>query len=533
LSSGPGASRLWVRLAALGALLCGVIVACTPLTGGSGSKPPGHSTSASVSSAEQVAGGPKGSYIVPPGIHKIKHVIVIMQENRSFDSYFGTYPGADGIPMSHGQPTVCVPGPHAGCNRPYHDTADMNGGGPHSMSNSIADVNGGKMDGFVKQRDAARGSCTNPDNPACQGFGPPDVMGYHTAAEIPNYWAYAKNFVLDDHMFEPVKSWSLPEHEFLMSACAARCKNKSPMSCVNNPAGGYGVPAIERAVDSELTTGKTTIDLAWTDITWLLYMHHVSWGYYVQDGWQPDCTNDAAETCKPVKQAFYTPGIWNPLPLFTDVQLDKQLGNIKPLAQFLAAAKRGTLPAVSWVVPSADDSEHPPNSVHMGQAYTTALINAVMESPDWSSTAIFLGWDDWGGFYDQVVPPNVDINGYGLRVPSITISPYSRAGYIDHGQLSQDAYLKFIEDDFLGGARLDPATDGRPDPRPNVREDSAALGNLIRDFNFGQTPRKPLLLATNPKSDSPVIPAYFTGRPACVGCTVVPPGSLPVSLTTG
>jgi phospholipase C len=117
----------------------------------------------------------------------------------------------------------------------------------------------------------------------------------------------------------------------------------------------------------------------------------------------------------------------------------------------------------------------------------------------------------------------VDQNGYGLRVPSITISPYAKRGYIDHQTLSSDAYLKFIEDDFLGGARLNPKTDGRPDPRPDVRENASILGNLATEFNFSQAPRPPVLLATNPPTDSPTIPPYFAGLPACVGCTVAPP----------
>ena len=119
---------------------------------------------------------------------------------------------------------------------------------------------------------------------------------------------------------------------------------------------------------------------------------------------------------------------------------------------------------MSWVVPELDAfSEHPAALVSEGQAWVTRLVNAIMRSPDWSSTAIFLAWDDWGGFYDHVVPPTVDANGYGLRVPALVISPYAKRGYIDHQTLSFDAYLKFIEDDFLGGARLDPRTDGRPD----------------------------------------------------------------------
>lgn len=476
------------------------------------------------SGAERVPGGPAGSYLVPPGIHKIKHVIMIMQENRSFDSYFGTFPGADGIPMRHGVPTVCVPDPGRGCTRPYHDTADINGGGPHGTGNAIADINGGAMNGFVRQRAAAHKACTVQNDPACAVTATPDVMGYHTAAEIPNYWTYAHDFVLDDHMFEPVKSWSLADHLYMVSAWSARCRTAAPMSCVNDIVGPEGVGQFSQAVKQELSDGKIAFDLAWTDITWLLYAHHVSWAYYVQTGTQPDCANDSAETCAAVRQRWTTPGIWNPLPLFGDVHADHQLGNIKPLSSYLQAARAGTLPSVSWIVPSGPDSEHPPASVHRGQAYVTALINAAMKSPDWNSTAIFLSWDDWGGFYDNVVPPTVDLNGYGLRVPSIVISPYARKGFIDHQILSSDAYLKFIEDDFLGGSRLNPATDGRPDPRPDVREDVPILGNFTADFNFSQRPRPPVLLPTNPPTDSPSIPSWFSGKGPCPGCTTPPAG---------
>jgi phospholipase C len=128
----------------------------------------------------------------------------------------------------------------------------------------------------------------------------------------------------------------------------------------------------------------------------------------------------------------------------------------------------------------------------------TSLINAVMKGPDWRSTAIFVAWDDWGGFYDHVQPPTVDANGYGLRVPGLVISPYARTGYIDHQTLSFDAYDKLIEDLFLRGQRLDPTTDGRPDPRPDVREDAPQLGNLLSDFDFNQAPRPPVVLAEHP-----------------------------------
>jgi phospholipase C len=154
------------------------------------------------------------------------------------------------------------------------------------------------------------------------------------------------------------------------------------------------------------------------------------------------------------------------------------------------------------VVPTTKISEHNRHGlISAGQTYVTGLINTLMQSPDWNSTAIFLTWDDWGGFYDNAIPPAVDANGYGLRAPALVISPYARRGYIDHQTLSFDAYAKFIEDDFLGGQRLDPATDGRPDPRPTVREDEPGLGNLSKDFNFRQKPRKPLILPVHPKTD--------------------------------
>jgi phospholipase C len=238
-------------------------------------------------------------------------------------------------------------------------------------------------------------------------------------------------------------------------------------------------------------------NFAWTSLPYLLFKHKISWRYYVAEGFQPDCEDNAA-TCSPGQQRVGTPDIWNPLPGFTDVRANGQVSNVQTIDHFYADAKAGTLPAVSWIVPNGTVSEHPPGLVSAGQTYVTTLVNSIMRTPAWSSTAIFLSWDDWGGFYDHVVPPVVDTAGYGLRVPGLVISPYARQGYIDHQTLSQDAYVKFIEDDFLGGARLDPTTDGRPDSRPDVRESYQLLGDLVSDFDFNQPPRPPLLLSPNP-----------------------------------
>ena len=194
------------------------------------------------------------------------------------------------------------------------------------------------------------------------------------------------------------------------------------------------------------------------------------------------------------------------LTLEQKIKQDGQLGKVQSLSNFEAAAKAGNLPAVSWIAPNGKQSEHPPALVSAGQSYVTGLVNTIMRSPAWSSTAIFITWDDWGGFFDHVAPPALDANGYGLRVPALVISPYARRGYVDHTTYSFDAYLKFIEDDFLGGQRLDPQTDGRPDPRPDVRESLPQLGDLSDDFDFSQSPRPPLNLSTNPHTDLITVP---------------------------
>ena len=437
------------------------------------------------------------------GIHKIQHVVIIMQENRSFDTYFGTYPGADGIPGLAGNPgsVPCVPDPvNGGCVRPYHDRDDRSLGGPHSYDNAVADINGGNMNGFVREQESGMAGCDQTFNPACgNGAGSPDVMGYHTGADIPNYWTYARDFVLQDHMFESVKSWSLPAHLYLVSEWSAYCSIQGdPASCRNAIQHPQNPPDFSRRLGNPLPTDP---NYAWTDLTWLLHKDDVGWAYYVDKGSQPDCDDNAAMSCAPVSQTAQTPGIWNPLPYFTDVQQDDQLGNIKALPDFFAAVKNDELPAVSWVTPNGTVSEHPPGLITAGQTYVTGLINAIMRSPEWSSTAIFLTWDDWGGFYDNVDPPKVDSMGYGLRVPAMVISPYAKQGYIDHQTLSFDAYAKFIEDDFLGGQRLDPKTDGRPDPRPDVREDEPELGDLQNDFDFNQPPLAPVILPVQPDTD--------------------------------
>jgi phospholipase C len=484
-SSGPASNKLYSRswrvLRAVAALL-GVVVTMAGFVSASQAKQSNASTD----------------------IHKIQHVVVIMQENRSFDSYFGTYPGADGIPGEtwYGGGGVnpgtvpCIPDSQnttTGCDQPFHDTNDVNYGGPHSLAAGTADIGGGAMDGFAQQVENSP-SCTEPDQPGCSQ-GTLDVMGYHDGGDIPNYWAYAQNFVLQDHMFEPVNSWSLPSHLDMVSNWSAQC-GTSVSSCVDNP---------RLSASTYLAAANNgTLTYRWTDITYLLHKAHVSWRYYVFQGPDADCVQDKLISCNLTsggRQGPTTPGIWNPLPEFSTVRHDNQTGNVKSIRNLFWALSNNRLPAVSWVIPNGIVSEHPPAPVTNGQTYVTGIINSIMQSPYWDSTAIFLTWDDWGGFYDHVSPPAIDKDGYGIRVPGIVISPYARQGLIDHQTLSFDAFNKFIEDDFLSGQRLDPTTDGRPDPRPDVRENAPQLGNLVNDFDFSQPPRPPMILPVQPSTD--------------------------------
>jgi phospholipase C len=472
------------------ALVVLAAVACTMSASGATVSPSSTATGASASPAVTPAVPPKLD-----GFQNIQHIVFIVQENRSFDQYFGTFPGAKGIPMKDGRPTVCIPDPVLGhCSRPYHDPTLIEEGGPHAQPQALMDIDGGKMDGFVRAIVAGPNGCADSRAPAdCRNgtdLGParqPDVMGWHDAREIPNYWTYARRFVLQDHMFASADSWTLPSHLYLVSAWAARCASAyDPMSCRSD--------LVQKGILDDQRRGNHPAIYAWTPITYLLTEQHVSWDYYVGD-----------ETCldpigKCSGSGASTPPAQNPLPAFTTTHTQHTFDHIQKHADFFAAVKNGTLPTVSWVMPGGDDSEHPGNGEPLtkGQAHVTQVINAIARSPLWYRTAIFLTWDDWGGFYDNVRPPHVDGNGYGIRVPGLLISAWARGGTIDHQTLSFDAYLKLIEDLYLNGQRLNPRTDGRPDSRPTVRENAKILGDLKSEFDFAQQPIAPLVLPLHP-----------------------------------
>jgi phospholipase C len=455
----------------------------------------------------------------------IQHVIIIVQENRSFDHYFGTYPGANGIPVdASGTPTTCYPQATGGCLYPFHDGHNQNGASTHSAPASIADIGTTKaktwpMKGFLlNQQNNYADSCLSNPAPWCAAAKRNDAIGYHNRSDLPNYWAYADHFMLQDAMFAPAAAWSGPTHLYDVSAWSATCTDpEDPLSCTGT---------INLPLDF-----MNNAHFAWSQLVDLMDRARVSWKYYIAEGKAPDCDDGEAD-CPPQSIGPTTRNYWNPLPGFQEVQdNDAATGgaytasHIQKIDQYYLDTTNCALPVVSWFVPDDPVSEHPPADITAGMQYVTGLVNAIMNSPCgyWNNTVIFLTWDDWGGFFDHVVPPVSDLGangqrmGYGIRVPGLILSPWVKPGVIDHQTMSFDAYQRFIEDLFLNGARIGGFGGQRPDSRPVIRENlttvstqtsptafngpSIRVGNLLNDFNFSQSPLPPLILPTNIPND--------------------------------
>ncbi len=349
----------------------------------------------------------------------IKHIVVIVQENHTFDNYFGTYPGANGLPKGVALPArpngtaVVKPFP---LNRdsPSRDLC-------HSWQCSLNDYHGGKMDGFVYTE------------------GSNLTMGYFDHHQIPYYWDYASRYVLMDNYYSSTVGTSFPNHLYLVAGQAGGKLENSHNATFTFP-----------SIIDELQTS------------------HISWGYYAQR---------------------YASG-WNPLPDFQSFIKDATLGKgISDTFNFPTDVSTGILPSVSWIMPKDEvTSEHPPYNVTAGQNWVVGLVNQVMQSSYWNSSAIFITWDDFGGWYDHVPPPQVDRFGYGFRVPLLIISPYARQGLIDHTQADHTSILKFIETDFN---------------LPPLATRDAGAADLMEAFDFSQAPRAPLVLP------GPYIPGHY------------------------
>ena len=384
----------------------------------------------------------------PAGIQKINHVVWIIQENRSFDNYFGKYPGADGIP-----PGTCLPRlpGSSDCVKPFH----MPAGQPaydldHDWDTIHAAYDHGTMDGFVW----AEGTNL--------------TMGYYDESDIPNYWSYARHFTLCDRLFSSQMGYSLPNHTYTV-------------------AGQSGGLIVNVANLKELEDVMDDPDgFSFASVAELMSKSDVSWKYYVESQPLPEgVPMKLSETG--IRLAFPNPqqfSLWNPLPGFKKIRDNPtQMAHLVDLKEYVRDLREGTLPAVSWIIPDYQDSEHPIALPADGMWYVTKLVNALMESPYWRDSVIFLTWDDYGGFYDHVAPPEIDAEGLGPRVPMLVISPYARPNYVSHYAYEFSSVLRFIEERW-GLHHLTPRDHWANDMR--------------ECFDFGQQPNSPLTIPIPP-----------------------------------
>jgi phospholipase C len=385
------------------------------------------------------AGVPAALAADPKPATPIKHFVVLMQENHTFDNYFGTYPGANGPPAD-----VCMPklinDPTAGCERRewigQSPTLDL----LHSSDVSAAQLDGGKMDGFV-------------DVFTRRGIDDAKPMGFYDDRDLPYYWNLADNYVLFDRFFASAAAGSVWNHMFWVTGTPG-----NPKADVIPPEG----------FDSATT--PTIFDR--------LTAKGVSWKFYVQN-YDPRIT--AFNTTNLIDNDKLSQPIWVPLLAYKKYVDDPALfSHIVDMEQYYRDAAAGTLPAVSFIAP-AGSSEHPPGRIQAGQAFIRAIITELMRSKSWDSSAFMWSYDDWGGWYDHVKPPQVDAYGYGFRVPALLVSPWARRGYIDSTQADFTSMLKFIEQNW-GLAPL--------------AERDAKANSIASAFDFSQpAPRAPVLLS--------------------------------------
>ena len=365
----------------------------------------------------------------------IQHLLILMQENHTFDNYFGTYPGADGLPANTTMP-IDSNDPAAGTIQPWHIGNSTITDLSHTANTFNGQFNNGKMDGFV--------SYLNSINQNGQLS-----MGYYDGTDIPYYWNLADNYVLFDRFFSSTADGSFSNHMYWVAAVS--------------PVAGRG-----QELPELLANVPTIFDR--------LQEAGVSWKFYVEN-YDPTITyRDLATAGNRASQV-----IWVPLLNFDRFIDDPILSShIVDLNQYYTDLQDGTLPAVSFMVPSGA-SEHPPQKPITGARTVKNLIQELMRSSSWDSSAFMLLYDDWGGWYDHVIPPQVDNFGYGFRVPGLLISPYARKGYIDHTQLDFTSLLKFIEDNWNV---------------PPLASRDAAASNFLEAFDFTQSPRLPVYLSS-------------------------------------
>ncbi|MDP9342494.1 MAG: hypothetical protein M3Q23_10470 [Actinomycetota bacterium] len=377
----------------------------------------------------------------------IKHVVFIVKENRSFDNLFGRFPGANGTRMAddHGTMRPLTPGYD---QRLPHDL-------PHDYAAALKAYDGGKMDGFNQ-------------SPAADQYAFTQMVG---PSQLPNYWHWAKRFVLGDAFFASVNGPSFPNHLFTIAAQSGGTHDnpEAPASTDRGDYKTWGCDApkseLVDVVDTEGKVHKVSPCFDFQTEGDLLQKAGIPWAYY-------------AAPPTPWADAPHSGYIWSAYAAIGHIRNDptewKQ--HVFGVDQVVQDIDANRLPPVTWITPEFALSEHPEYNFCAGENWTTRVVDAIMQSPMWKDTAIFITWDDWGGFYDHVAPRSVDEFGFGFRVPLLVISPYAKPGWIDHQEGEFSSILRFIEDDW-GLGQL-------------TARDRAAT-NLSYDFDFGQQPLAP------------------------------------------
>jgi phospholipase C len=344
--------------------------------------------------APAAAGAPTSSEPTTP----IRHFINMLQGDRSFDNYFGTYPGAEGIPPGVCQKRV-VTGPDEGCVEPFPlhgKNVEALGAGTVELNNQYDE---GRMDGFV----AAYQN---------QGRDGSSVMGHYDRRDLPTYWGLADRYTLFDHFFSSTRSGQRVNRSYWV-------------------AGSPPPPGNPKAVAVDYARHLTIFDR--------LQAAGVDWKFYVQ-GYDPKQTYRTNSRTTPTTQPVRVP-LLN-YPRFLD---DPALSSrIVDLSQYYRDVDSGQLPAVAYIA-SNGPSERSTRSIDSGQRLVTNLVGSLMVSKAWKSSAFLLSYDGSGGWYDHVRPPQVDSHGYGMRVPALLVSPYARPGHIHKDVLDYTSALAFIE----------------------------------------------------------------------------------------
>ena len=380
---------------------------------------------------------------VPPTLGTITHIVFIIKENRSFDHYFGRFPGVDGATTGRTSSGEIVPLQEAP-DQIFPDPA-------HSTAASYLADDRGRMDAFDRI-------------PGAIDLGVDHAYTQMYPGDIPNYWAYVRHFTLDDHFFSTVMGPSFPNHLVTIAAQSGNA-NSNPTRFNGN----WGCDSLRGSyvttVGPRGNSGSAYPCFDFTTLADRLNAHHIGWRYYApQQG-----------------EAGY---IWSSFDAVKHIRFGPQWGtNVVPWTGFQDDVAHGKLAPVSWLVTDTLRSEHPPASTCLGENTTVSELNALMRSPLWKNTAVFVTWDDFGGFYDHVAPPKRDQLGLGPRVPTLVISPYARRGYVDHATYDFSSLLTFVERRF----GLAPLT---------TRDAHAA--DLSDSFDFAAPPAAPYPLQPHP-----------------------------------